>query len=485
MKLNFKHLLLVGILLISMYAFSTNMVQATDVKVDETKTATVEQAQISKAITDPKEIIALIPNTITLDILESQIFNSGDYNSDDYYRLRSEKLLDEKINNILKENNVDLESMKITCYNDLGLDNETARKCTITLEDKNYKILAEKEIAIKYKNSDKYNNADEQYVMEKLKNVDFNLFLAKEIRTEDDTDYRKVVQENAKKVINDNNLTVVTRDVAGGGTDVMVVGFRAWIYKNDILYAIKDFEYVEGNMIVIPDNIQDTDEAYISYALPKIKEWWSNYTVKSVNKITGQIKQENDIVSMNIKNDGTFYKITLDDDDWARVVLKKANTAKVIDHVAISNNFGVILNGTNLDKNNSIYTEMQDKAKIKGYNNVLYAYELKLSSGSIKDNLTITFSLGTENDGRQAIVLHKKADGSYEEFTKTVKDGKIDVTVSELSPFMIALNDITNNNTTNRELDNEPKTGMINYTIFASIVAIISLCGIIVLKFKK
>ena len=55
---------------------------------------------------------------------------------------------------------------------------------------------------------------------------------------------------------------------------------------------------------------------------------------------------------------------------------------------------------------------------------------------------------------------------------------------------MVALKDKTTTATTpitnnNRKLDNEPKTGVANYTLLASIIALISLGGIVVLKLKK
>lgn len=493
-KFNLKLLLLVSILLIAMCLFNTNMVQATDVTADETttttgktqettqsttdtKTTTTEQTTTAKAITDPQEIIALIPNTINLDILESQIFSSNDDST-----LKSDTLVNEQINTVLKNNNIDLANLGIRYENTLSGDTSyegIINKCQIILRDNNYKELAKKEITIKYKNSDNYNTTDKEYVENKLKNIKFDVLLTSEIGKDNDIDYDTLIIENAKKVTNDTSLTFFTKGVAGCGSDVVVLGYNLFVYKNDILYAVKPLSNITVYMITIPDNIQDTDEAYINYALPKIKEFWNNYTVKGVTRITGTIKQsEDDIIGNDITNDGTWYKISLSDNDWARVVLKKATATKVIDHVAISNNSGVTINGANIDTNNSIYTEMLNRAKAKGYSNVFGAYELKLSSGSIKDGLTITFSLGTENNGKQAIVLHKKTDGSYEEFTKTVKDGKIDVTVSELSPFMIALKG-------DRKLDNEPKAGVADYTVFASIIALISLGGLVTLKFKK
>ena len=78
-KFNLKILLIVSILLIAMCLFNANMVQATNVTTEnkitessETKTTTTEKTQ-STTITDPKEILKLIPDTITIDIKESEV----------------------------------------------------------------------------------------------------------------------------------------------------------------------------------------------------------------------------------------------------------------------------------------------------------------------------------------------------------------------------------------------------------------------------
>lgn len=134
---------------------------------------------------------------------------------------------------------------------------------------------------------------------------------------------------------------------------------------------------------------------------------------------------------------------------------------------------------TIIDKNDDIYAEMVEKLS----NNylVLSIYNIEVVGGGYEGELVITFTVGTEYNGRNASVLHKKQDGSIEIFNTVVVDGKITVTVTELSPFMIALENTGND----RELDDEPKAGANNYIVLASALTVVSLFGIAVLKFKK
>lgn len=113
------------------------------------------------------------------------------------------------------------------------------------------------------------------------------------------------------------------------------------------------------------------------------------------------------------------------------------------------------ITGTKLDPSSDIYAEMKAKLLENGYNNIFCAYELTVT-GSTKNGITLTFNLGAENNGKQAMVLHKKSNGEYETFTATVKNGKISITVKEFSPFMVALKDKVDNNSGNKKEDNLP-----------------------------
>ena len=457
-KSNLKLLIVMSILLLAMCIFNANVVQATE----QTKT--------------PQEILNLVPDTVEVDMLESEVFTDNQ----DFEKLNK------SITKTFTDNKIDLKALNLQ-YTNLSVTDlyENIHKATIYLsstDKNNYEPLAKKNITIKYKNTSTYNEKDKNYVLEKAKNIPSAIAVSNNSADYGENEFQKSIEN----IINDKNVKVIINYGAFGSTagDIVQANSFVALYKNNVLYKTMGISSLAFETIIIPDNVQDTDEAYINYALPKIKEIWNSFEVSNVKRITGKVDEEN-----NITNNGTYYIMTLNGTDSARVVLKKSNTKKILDNVAISNSSATI-NGTNIDKTSSIYTEMLSKAKEKGFNNIFNAYELKLASGNISNGLTITFSLGTENNGKQALILHKKANGSYEEFTETVENGKVNIKVTELSPFMVALKDKTTTATTpiannNRKLDNEPKTGVSNYTLLASIIALISLGGIVVLNFKK
>ncbi len=120
---------------------------------------------------------------------------------------------------------------------------------------------------------------------------------------------------------------------------------------------------------------------------------------------------------------------------------------------------GTPVNMIKLEKDDEIYKTMSKELEKNGLKNIIGCYELEAYGTTYKD-MKVSFNLGSNYNGKEVKILHKKSDNTYETFTTKVENGKATITVNEFSPFMIALNDTTNtnNNTTNKKLDNEPKT---------------------------
>ena len=113
-----------------------------------------------------------------------------------------------------------------------------------------------------------------------------------------------------------------------------------------------------------------------------------------------------------------------------------------------------------------VYTE-----KNKG--NLLGLYDFEVVSGEIKNNVTLTFNVGTKNNGKTARIVHRKDNGTYETFKKIVKKGKVSISVNSLSPFVVYIDNTTN-----------PPTSSMNVFGY-SMVSLISLLTIIYLTNRK
>ena len=134
-------------------------------------------------------------------------------------------------------------------------------------------------------------------------------------------------------------------------------------------------------------------------------------------------------------------------------------------------------------KNDNSYIEMKKILDKKGYDNIIKSYEFKLAEGTITDKISISIPCGTEYNGKKVIVLHKKSDGTYEEFITTIKDGNATIEVTELSPFMVAINN-DEAATLLSNASNNAQTSSIDIVLL-SILSISSLSGIIYLVLRK
>lgn len=438
-----------------------------------------------------REIINLLPEIITIDIKEKEAL------IEENYEFKANKIIDEKVREIFVSNNIDFQTINIfdsTFWQDDGTIN--IHKAIITISDKSYNQYETKEITIKYSNTDEYNTVDEQYVQNKIKNANFNRLILVDIE-ENWPEWAILEQQykdGIKNDIKDESIQFECMTGIGGfgGGDFSGYGVLITLYKNDILYATILGSAMFGNKVIISEQIEDTDVAYINYALPIVTKFfkqgnkWGDDVIVGLRKITDEEISalgfddfsESDFV---FKNDGTYYMVTKNGEDWARISFRKGNKIKVLDYVTIEEDTGVSIAGTEISKDNEIYNEMEEIVKEKGYNNIYNAYELELISGNIENGVTITFDIGTRNNGKEMIVIHKKHDGNYEEFRQKVENGKIAITVTELSPFMIASTEPLKS----RVLDEEPNTGVESNIVLVSIIGIMSLCGIALLKFKK
>ncbi len=138
---------------------------------------------------------------------------------------------------------------------------------------------------------------------------------------------------------------------------------------------------------------------------------------------------------------------------------------------------GLVVEGNIVSEKDSTYEEMIKMATNSGYTELFDMYEFHVrDNGELGRALTITFDLGNANNGKTAYVLHKKHDNTYEKWERKVEDGKVTITVDELSPFIVALKA--------SEVIDVPKTSSMDIAI-PSVMAVMSLSGITILLKKK
>ncbi len=146
---------------------------------------------------------------------------------------------------------------------------------------------------------------------------------------------------------------------------------------------------------------------------------------------------------------------------------------------------GTPVNMAKLEKEDETYKELEKELSNRGLSNIIDCYELT-AYGETTDNMKVSFTLGNDYNGKDVQILHRKKDNTYEIFKTTVKDGKAEITVSEFSPFMIALSDGTTVQNTDASPNNAQTSSMdiVLYSILA-LGSIVGITYILVSKKKK
>lgn len=406
MRTHLKTLVLVAIILGTILIFAPNKVEATSI-------STVTGGTITENSLDN------IPNTISLDIKESEVKKVPE--------LIMNKITTELNTQgiTLKENftenstfvNVWFGTLNNTIPNDDLLPEYMdmifdIHKVNIKIVTKDNTCLIKKEVTIKYNNSADYNENDRVYV----KNL-----IEKDIKGKTFEIYNKPNQnqdllEILNKKINNPNIKVIYNGT--GEHDIEYSKSGIMFFKNDVYYqtiSVTAYNYYLTSDVNIGNNI---------------------------------------IVSGLLEN--------------------------------------VSINVTEKDN-----AEMKSKVYETGYPVILGSYELTLTGAtSLVSPIDITFNVGAKYNGLKTYILHKKADGTYEKFEEKVQDGKVTITVSELSPFVIAVKEndqtpTTDNTetktdtipTTNKgEKDTTPKTATTDIIGYVLGATILSGMGIIALK---
>ena len=150
----------------------------------------------------------------------------------------------------------------------------------------------------------------------------------------------------------------------------------------------------------------------------------------------------------------------------------------IVENVVYADNGeNIEIEGKILKDADETYKAMIKMAEDKGYKTLYNMYDFWVKDNkSLNKPVTITFNLGESYNGKMAYIIHKLHDETYQELEAEVVDGKVSITVKELSPFTLSLKD-------NAVVDN-PQTSSMNI-IASGILTTMSLVGIIVLVKKR
>ncbi len=182
----------------------------------------------------------------------------------------------------------------------------------------------------------------------------------------------------------------------------------------------------------------------------------------------------------------SYYDISLN--FYKNDVLYETKVVRVGSMLGVTLDNGTAVNIAPIEEDDKTYTEMVAKLKKDGFNNTIGAYELE-AYGPTTKGMKFTLDVDKKYNDKNVIILHKKKDNTYETLKGTVKDGKVTITVDELSPFVIALDDKTTGKTVTKvsdEKSNNAQTSSFSVIPYIAIAigSLLLLVGLII-KWKR
>lgn len=257
-----------------------------------------------------------------------------------------------------------------------------------------------------------------------------------------------------------------TAEGCGGGDfeDKRYLEYEYWNELTGIYFIPKSANlkdvYLELTINVKQgDTIEVKDVGTLYYAGVKKETSWDEidgayeeiYYI--YNNSLDKIKNYNEPKSFSAKTKSGYDLIrkiysnyTLDENAHEEEVTGDINTSTTNGkmNILFSGNGNAKFESVEISKTDTLYQKVEKELKdINDWNwekDVrIWAYDLFVVEGAYEGPLNITFNVGKEANGKQYVVGHLKHGLEAEYFKGVVKDGKITITVDELSPFVIGV----------------------------------------------
>ncbi len=314
-----------------------------------------------------------------------------------------------------------------------------------------------------------------------------------------------VIVDNGPKTYGDDLVTNITGGVFEATSENAVVSYE----DNTTDFTITGGQYNKPfNQEFVQNNeaeVQMGDNYYVGASAEKAVQ--NAPAGSTVTVLQGDLELSNigEGVTVENKGDGqvSVNGKELDKDSSYTTPITSHNNKDenkeeerlIVEGVTYTDKDNMQIEGSIVTEANETYNKMIEFLKAKGYQNIFKMYEIHVKDNQkLSHSLTITFDLGTINNGKIAYILHQKHDGSYEEFTKLVENGKVSIEVSELSPFIIAFkeeeNKLTNIDVTateqNQDVSNNAQTSSIDVVKYAILSALTFICLVaLIISMKK
>lgn len=261
------------------------------------------------------------------------------------------------------------------------------------------------------------------------------------------------------------------------------------VYYNNYSYGAKEAGIYLKRVIYIPNETEDTKDAYIAAARKRINAYLGNSkdVVVTYGGLLSSLTDEAEDLQNPITSDGNYYNVKIKDKtykfyivkgDESKLVFPTYNGKNTENKITIFSKDASIPLDTDITVTKLNLTGLKDKIKTSNY--VSYDIELYSTAKSAKIEklanglFEVSISIPEELNGKNLIVYYETTSGKLEKHEVTIKDGNAIFTTDHFSTYTLAEN-------TGSLVNPDTSDGIITWLI----LGLISLSGIVVLIRRK
>lgn len=448
--------------------------------------------KVNATTTENEKIEKLIPDTITLDIPEVECEKGGN-------------LLQKEIEETLKKENIDITKYEISTgiYLDWTSDKNKFYEAYVTITGEN-NFRVNKEVSIKYNNTDKRSSKDEQYVknlkIESPKYYEVDLEFIKDRTSEEFWDkFFNLAEKYYTNLVGDNSIVIKAYANSADGTTFNNFaghdGTYIMIFKNGVFYEkrVIGIEY-SVPVITVPSTIaEDKINEYVMNVIkPYYKEEGTISLVKGTKELGANIP---DGYTVNYNGKAESYIIVRQEKPTTNTsaVTKTDSTT----NVKLNAPVGTVPSNTVLEvktvKEGTTYNTVKNAlATMKNF--AVYDITLKSNGVTVQPNGNVRISVPVpEGYNKENLTVYRIEDnGNKTEYKVTVEGDYATFETNHFSTYVLAEKKAETKPatstpaTTNKgEKDNTPKTGTVESITYIIPVMIISALGVVAFRKKE
>lgn len=374
--------------------------------------------------------------------------------------------------------------------------------------------IAEKTVTAVY-NDVNWNETDKQYILNNIKSKDLslNLEVTEKLDIHDYNVLMEYFTQEYTNLINDDSIECTF--VIGSGEWGVDYGYDYSGYltlkKNGVIYYSMKARVTGCYVLTIPDNIEDTEQAYIDYALPIIRNRMQldspdEYPYTEITMEKGANKDEYTINYELVKDNGHG--------NWsASIILRKEKSnAPVVQNITKTDEdtnikletntnvvpVGIVLNAEKIESEKTINLIVES---LKDISDKFVAYDITLTSSGVaiqpNGKVKISIPVPSDYDKTKIVVYRVAEDGTKTKYDTTIDGDYVIIETDHFSTYVVAENNIAVDEetttettqisveTTESKLDQTPKTGNKDMLSFVLMTMVMSGAGIVLLKNKE